>query len=437
MSSSAAVEQIAPLLADRLPPKMLTPWAELDGAWQAHLQTAFVDGSQPQFIIQPSNEAQLCAVITLAHEQEWPLLLCGRGSKIAWGNPMESSPLIVSTARMDRVIHHAVADLTVTCEAGITLSQLQLHLAKSNQFVPVEPCYSGKATIGGIIATADASSLRHRYGGLRDMLLGIQFVRADGQVAKAGGRVVKNVAGYDLMKLFTGAFGTLGVLSQVTLKTYPIPEDFKTVVLTGDLAQLTQAAEAIAPSTLNPVAFDWFSARLTRALNLGDTPAIALRFGNIAASTTEQSNEIRLLGQQLGLSVHILVNQPEQALWRELPIYLDRQHLRCKLGLLPAQLPGVMAHLTDASEDAFARFHYASGLGQLCDLPQTWDRSKLTKLREYCESHGGFLTLLEAPASLKRDFDVWGYGGNALGAMARLREQFDPSQILNPGRFLV
>ena len=437
MSSSAAVEQIAPLLVDRLPPKMLTPWDELDGAWQAHLQTAFVDGSQPQFIIQPSNEAQLCAVISLAHEQKWPLLVCGRGSKIAWGNPMESSPLIVSTARMDRVIHHAAADLTVTCEAGITLSQLQAHLAKYKQFIPVEPSYSGKATLGGIIATADAGSLRHRYGGLRDMLLGIQFVRADGQVAKAGGRVVKNVAGYDLMKLFTGAFGTLGIISQVTLKTYPIPENFKTVVLMGELELLAQAAEAIAPSTLNPVAFDWFSARLTQALNLGNTPAIALRFGNVAASTTEQTNEIRLLGQQLGLSIQILVNEPEQALWQELQTYLDTPYLRCKLGILPSQLPGLMEHLAKASEEALVRFHHASGIGQLCDRPLAWDRAKLTKLRQHCENEGGFLTLLEAPNSLKRGFDIWGYGGNALGAMARLREQFDPSRILNPGRFLV
>ncbi len=437
MSSSAAVEQIAPLLVDRLPPKMLTPWDELDGSWQAHLQTAFVTGSQPQFIIQPSNEAQLSAVITLAHEQKWPLLICGRGSKIAWGNPMESSPLIVSLARMDRVVHHAAADLTVTCEAGITLHQLQAHLAKYNQFVPVEPSYSGKATIGGIIATADTGSLRHRYGGLRDMLLGIQFVRADGQVAKAGGRVVKNVAGYDLMKLFTGAFGTLGVISQVTLKTYPIPEDFKTVVLTGDLDQLARAAEAIAPSTLSPVAFDWFSARCTQALNLGETPAIALRFGNVAASTTEQTNEVRLLGQQLGLSIQILVNGPDQSLWQDMPVYFDNSHLRCKLGLLPVQVPGLMRQLADASEGALVRIHHSSGLGQLCDRPLAWDRAKLAQLRQHCEQHGGFLTLLEAPESLKRDFDIWGYGGNALGPMARLREQFDPSRILNPGRFLV
>lgn len=437
MSSSAAVEQIAPLLVDRLPPKMLTPWEELARPWQAHLQTAFVEGSQPQFIIQPSNEAQLSAVITLAREQKWPLLICGRGSKIGWGNPMAASPLIVSTARMDRVIHHAAADLTVTCEAGITLSQLQAHLAKYNQFLPLEPSYAQKATIGGIIATADTGSLRHRYGGLRDMLLGIQFVRADGQVARAGGRVVKNVAGYDLMKLFTGAFGTLGVISQVTLKTYPIPENFKTVVLTGELAQLDKAAGAIAPSTLNPVAFDWFSTRLTQALDLGDTSAIALRFGNVIASTTEQTNEVRLLGQRLGLSVQILVNEPERALWRSLPTELDQSHLRCKLGILPAQLPGLMAHLATASEGVMGRFHQASGIGQICDRPAIWDRPKLTKLRQHCEAQGGFLTLLEAPASLKQGFDIWGYDGNALGAMARLREQFDPSQILNPGRFLV
>lgn len=437
MSSSAAIETIAPLLVDKLPPKMLTPWEELGRSWQQHLQLAFAEGSRPQFVIQPSNEAQLCAVLTLAQEQKWPLLICGNGSKIAWGHPIASSPLVVSLARMDRVIRHAAADLTVTCEAGITLNQLQGRLAQHKQFLPVEPSYSDKATLGGIIATADAGSLRHRYGGLRDMLLGIQFVRADGQVAKAGGRVVKNVAGYDLMKLFTGAYGTLGVISQVTLKTYPIPENFKTVVLTGELGPLEKAARTIAPSTLNPIAFDWFSSRLSRALSLGDTPAIALRFGSVAASTTEQVNEVRLLGQRLGLSVQILVNEPEQAIWQDLSTPVDEHNLRCKLGCLPQHLPGLIAEMEAASSDVMACFHHASGLGQMGDRPASWDRTKLLKLRQYCNSNGGFLSLLEAPFSLKQDFDIWGYGGNALGAMARLREQFDPTRILNPGRFLV
>jgi len=447
MSSFAAAQPIAPLLLDRLPAQMLTAWEELGQPWQAHLREAFADGSQPRYLIQPSNEAQLSAVMALAQEQGWSVLLCGRGSKLGWGNPIAADSLIVSTARMNRVIHHAAADLTVTCEAGLTLGELQSCLAQHNQFLPVEPAYPDRATLGGIIATADTGSLRHRYGGLRDMLLGIQFVRADGQVAKAGGRVVKNVAGYDLMKLFTGAYGTLGVISQVTLKTYPIPADFRTVVLTGNIEGLAQAATAIAPSTLNPVAFDWFSASLTQALDLGETTAIALRFGNVSDSTSEQAQEVQLLGQRLNLGVQILGNESgqtgmeqavmEQALWRNLPLHLDQSELRCKLGVLPSELPALMTQLVAQSSTALVRAHNASGLGQLCDCSAAWSQAQLTQLRQHCQNHGGFLTLLEASASLKRGFDVWGYSGNALGAMARLREQFDPARTLNPGRFLV
>lgn len=442
---------IAPLLLEHLPADSLIPWAKLDLDWQrriggavgaAELPPVNMSADFPATFVAPQCLADLSQVLALAHQHRWPLLLCGQGSKLAWGAPLDQAAikdglLVLSTCRFNRLLHHAAADLTVTVEAGLSLEQLQGHLAQQGQFLPLDPSVPGQASLGGIIATADAGSLRHRYGGVRDLLLGIQFVRADGQMAKAGGRVVKNVAGYDLMKLFTGAYGSLGLITEATFKTFPLLDTYQTVVLSGELEHLAQAAQAIAPSTLNPIAFDWFSPRLSQGLGLAQRPAIALRFGSLAASTAEQSQEVRRLGEQLGLGVQMLSDQPEQSLWQSLTAALDGSPLRCKLGVLPSNIPTLLAQIQRQDPQQLTRLHQGSGLGQLCAQPGAWEPDSLRSLRQQCDRSGGFLTLQLAPPSLKQQLDAWGYGGNAQGSMASIRQQFDPHQLLNPGRFLV
>lgn len=429
---------IAPFPFERLPPASATAWDDLGSDWQQRIRPA-LGTAQPSHFIAPPTEAALSATLALAHENRWPLLLCGQGSKLSWGNPLQAavSPLVISTLQLNRLVEHAAADLTITVEAGMTLAQLQRHLAQHNQFLPLDPSFPAQASLGGIIATADAGSLRHRYGGVRDLLLGIRFVRADGQVAKAGGRVVKNVAGYDLMKLFTGSYGSLGLMTQATFKTFPLPETYQTVVLTGELDLLTPAARHLARSTLSPIAFDWFSAPLSRRLALPEGPALALRFGSVAASTAEQGDEVCRLGQQLGLTVTRLAEQPERGVWQNLATVLDGATVGCKLGLLPSQIPATLARLQAQDPEHLCRIHNGSGLGQLCASAEVWEPAQLLALRQHCDRHGGFLSLLTAPPALKQQLDIWGYSGNALEAMGRIRASFDPHAVLNPGRFLV
>ena len=184
-------------------------------------------------LVYPNTPEELAAVISYAKQQGLRVLPCGRGSKLHWGGLVDGVNLVISTERLNQVIDHAIGDLTVTAEAGIKFSDLQKMLRKSGQFLAIDPHYPDHATLGGIISTADTGALRHRYNSIRDMILGISFVRSDGQLVKAGGRVVKNVAGYDLMKLLTGAYGTLGIITQVTLRVYPISHAAQTVVLSG------------------------------------------------------------------------------------------------------------------------------------------------------------------------------------------------------------
>ena len=177
------------------------------------VKKAISPGNLPNCIVYPQTQSQLAEVIAEAYRNKWRVLPCGNGSKLKWGGLAENIDIVVSTKSLNKVINHAVGDLTLTVEAGVKFTDIQATLAKHNQILALNPTEPHLATIGGIIATGDTGSLRQRYGSVRDQLLGVTFVRADGQIARAGGRVVKNVAGYDLMKLFTGSYGTLSIIT--------------------------------------------------------------------------------------------------------------------------------------------------------------------------------------------------------------------------------
>jgi glycolate oxidase FAD binding subunit len=379
--------------------------------------------------------------MSLAHSQNWSVLPCGSGSKLGWGGVGKNVDLIVSTERLNRVIEHAVGDLTVTVEAGVKFADLQNLLLKTNQFLPLEPAYSQDATIGGIITTADSGSLRQRYGGVRDILLGISFVRSDGQIAKAGGRVVKNVAGYDLMKLFTGSYGTLGIITEATFRVYPVQEAAGTVVLTGEKQAIESATKTLLASALTPTAIDLLSTQLVAQLELGQGIGLMVRFMSVTQSVQEQSSRLLEIGQQLGLQSTLYTDTDERQLWQSLPEQIwtapHQPAITCKIGVLPTSAVTTLTQLdTLTSSSGLGLIHAGSGLGRLRFDPKTVTPKTIIEMRRYCESQRGFLTVLEAPISLKQQINVWGYNSNALDVMRRIKQQFDPKNLLSPQRFV-
>jgi glycolate oxidase FAD binding subunit len=294
-------------------------WENLTSTEQHKIQQGIDSKSRPSCIVYPHSQAELAAVIAIANSHQWRVLTWGSGSKINWGGLAKNIDIIVSTEHINQLIEQAVGDLTVTVEAGMKFAQLQEILAKHHQFLALDPAFPNSATIGGMVATADTGSLRQRYGGVRDQLLGITFIRADGQIAKAGGRVVKNVAGYDLMKLFTGAYGTLGIISQVTFRVYPIPETSGTVILTGKAEAISQAVRTLQSSELTPTQVDLLSSKLVNNLNLGTGVGLIARFQSINESVQEQSKRLLLIGEKLGLHGVIYSENQEADLWQRLP----------------------------------------------------------------------------------------------------------------------
>ncbi|WP_066426930.1 FAD-binding oxidoreductase [Anabaena sp. 4-3] len=384
----------------------------------------------PSCLVYPQTQAELAAVIATAYSHNWRVLPCGSGSKLNWGGLPQDIDVVVSTERINQLIEHAVGDLTITVEAGMKFSHLQQILAQSRQFLALDPSKPDLATIGGIVATADTNSLRQRYGSVRDQLLGITFIRADGEIAKAGGRVVKNVAGYDLMKLFTGSYGTLGMISQVTFRVYPQQEASGTVVLTGDAETISQAANTLRGSALTPTQADLLSRQLVSSLGLGAGLGLIARFQSINESVKEQSHRVLELGETLGLTTAVYSGADEDYLWQRLPEQIHHpvteSAITCKIGILPTAAVEVLKVVE------IGLVHLSSGLG----VVQVDDQNQVLKVRSLCQSHHGFLTVMTAPVAVKQQIDVWGYTGNALTLMRRLKQQFDSKNILSPGRFV-
>ncbi|PSB31906.1 FAD-binding oxidoreductase [Stenomitos frigidus ULC18] len=425
-------------------------WDALPSGKKTAIRQAVTPETALSSVAYPDTPAALAAVVTATDHQY--LLPCGGGSKLHWGGLVKgrraesrgqkdgkNSLLVVSTERLNRLVEHAVGDLTVTVEAGMRFTDLQATLAKAGQFLAIDPAYPDRATIGGIVATADTGSLRQRYNSVRDMLLGLSFVRADGQSAKAGGRVVKNVAGYDLMKLFTGSYGTLGIITQVTFRVYPLPEASQTIVLSGAASAIAQATQTLLSSALTPASADVLSDSMAAELAIAGT-ALAIRFQSILPSVQEQSQRMVAVGQALGLTSVCFADADDTALWQRVQKHMTADNqtdaITCKIGIRPSEAVALLSILKDvAIAPWFGQIHMASGLGRLV-LNATSPSETLLKLRSICQAKSGFLSVLQAPIECKQAIDVWGYSGNALPLMRQLKQQFDPDGRLSPHRFV-
>jgi glycolate oxidase FAD binding subunit len=395
--------------------------------WQQLIKVATTPPTQIEALIFPTSD-ELSAVVSEAARRQQKILVVGSGSKLGWGGLVDQPTLIVSTKKLDRLIDHAVGDLTVTVEAGISFQLLQDQLATAGQFLPIDPLFPDTATIGGLIATADTGSLRHRYGGVRDLLLGISWVRPDGAIAKAGGRVVKNVAGYDLMKLFTGAYGTLGLLQQVTMRVYPLPVAAGAVWITG--AALAELIGQLGASTLTPTSLDLINAGLAQQLGLGEQMGVLARFQTIPESIQVQSQQLTKLATNLGLTSQQLVAAREAEIWGQVRSLVMAKPITAKLGARATATVDVLTNFSQQT-NGWGVIHVGSGIGLIgCDEP-----TALLALRQQCEQAGGFLSVLTAPIAIKQQLEVWGYQGAAVQIMQQLRQQFDPQALFNPSKF--
>ncbi|MBF2058503.1 MAG: FAD-binding oxidoreductase [Cyanobacterium sp. T60_A2020_053] len=389
-----------------------------DTQWQNKIKMAMVDENGcPNYLILPNTYAMLSQLVTFAYDTKRCVFLTGNGSKLGWGALRTGIDFVISTQNLTKILDFQEEDLVIKVQSGLKIKDLNAFLAQRGQFLPIDGFFEEEATVGGVVATANTVSYRQRYGGIRDLVLGISVVRSDGEIVKAGGKVVKNVAGYDLMKLFTGSYGSLGVIADVTFRLYPMPADSQTIIVFGD--NLVELRKKIVNSGLTPTMADWLSAPLTSKLNLGNTPSMALRFQSITPSVEQQIKQI----QQWNNDYLLLQGEKETQFWRGIKEMVEGAGILCKCGILPSEISDFYHTFS-----CLGLINISSGVGYL-GLATDTRSHQIRQIRAYCEEREGYLSVLRAPDSLKKQVDEWGYIGNGLTVMKKLKEKFDPQSV--------
>jgi glycolate oxidase subunit GlcD len=397
--------------------------------------------------VTPASAEQAAEVMQFAAREGLAVVPAGAKTFVDAGNLLARADLILSTRRMDRMIAHEPADLVATAEAGLTLTEFQKQLAQNGQWLPVDPADDGSATLGGIVATGSSGPQSFGYGPLRSFVIGLRVVLADGRQIKAGGRVVKNVAGYDLCKLFTGSFGTLGLITEVTFKLRPLPVETRTIVAVGSREALLVAGRLAATNSF-PVAVEVVSPLLAETLALQTPPGKGLLLIRFAGSTrTVISQTAQALKTLRDESFRCALYDDDAALWQVLgtaPLQ-NNYDLGWSARVRPSDLPALVDEIGKLeSDDAWhsaVRWHASAGDGRLrvmarSPLYHQEAGRALERFRQTAEGRGGSLIVEKAPVEVRRELDAWGSFGSASEVMKRVKEQMDPESVLSPGRFL-
>jgi glycolate oxidase FAD binding subunit len=367
--------------------------------------TYAIDDVRPATVTLPMNVADLSAAMRRAAAAGQSVGVCGGMTKIGQGAAPTSLDVLIGTANMDRVIEHAAGDLVVTAQAGVPLATLQEHVAPARQWLALDPPEQG-ATVGGIVAAAASGSHRLLYGTPRDLLIGITVVLADGTIAKSGGKVVKNVAGYDLGKLFTGSFGTLGVIAECTFRLHPRATAVR--VVTSHPDDPAAAARRLFATGAVPAAVEW------------DGAALVAVFESLESPAEEQARDV------VGAIGGDVADTPPAG-FGDRPAGDVLLKLTHRLGALAAVLDVAAAQVPSA----LVRAHVGSGVVWL----GTSELPALAELRTAVADYDGSVVVVKAPPAAKQRIDVWG-PARGIDVMRRIKAQFDPEGRMSPGRFV-
>lgn len=413
-----------------------------------------VDDKVPDCTVTPAKAEQVAAVLQYAGQHRRAVIAVGQGTKLSTGNPPQRYDIALSLRKLNRVIHFEPADLTICVEPGMTFGEFQTLVGAQGLWLPLDPRGGAEASIGGIIAANTAGPLRQAFGGPRDMVLGLRIATTEGKFAKTGGRVVKNVAGYDFGKLLTGSYGTLGVIVEACLKLFPKPPERATFTMqAGTLGIARDVRRSILRSSLSPMRL----ALLDSAANtLLDNPResdakpgveLWIEVGGSHRVIERCAFELKQLASGVG---GVLVRREgAEVAWGKIADLA--RWLRPKYGdvtVLKAALPlaGSEEFLSRAQQEAEAeKIGLASfaqvgvGIVHLCVLQERRTPNLLgwtARLRQAAADLGGSLMIEHCPVEFKSGVDVWGARGDDLEAMRKLKAAWDPHAVLAPGRFV-
>jgi glycolate oxidase FAD binding subunit len=372
---------------------------------------------------QPESFEDFSSVMSIAAAGGRTVRIRGGGTKLGWGIPAAQPDVELYTTALDRIVEHNDGDLTAVLEAGVPLARAQEAFAAAGQMLALDPplghAGGAGATVGGVLATGDSGPLRHRYGLPRDLVLGVTVALSDGTISRSGGKVIKNVAGYDIAKLFSGSFGTLGAILSVSVRLHPKPTGTATALgASSDAATLAAAATALAGSPFELEALDiaWRGGRgglLARAS--GTEPA-------------RRAERVLAAMRHAGLD-QLDIATDDGALWaRQRAGQRSAGRALIRVAARPSALPALL----EAADECAGTLVGRAGLGiSYVEL----EPEAVPRLRGALPA-GATSTVLDAPAELRRELDPWGpVSPPALELMRRIKERFDPAGSCNPGVF--
>lgn len=381
-------------------------------------------------LLEPHDAATTAAMLAEAAASGVTIVPRGSGTKLARRGLPSSTEIVLSTRRLSSPVEHFAGDLVATIPAGASLAEVNQVLTTNGQWLPLDPPHADRATIGGIVATNDSGPRRHKHGTVRDLIIGTEFALTNGRVAHAGGRVVKNVAGYDVSRLLCGSFGSLAVITSATFKLAPIAPASRTVIAqTRDVREMCELARALDAAPLSPSAIE-FEAPHHRLL---------VRFETTAQAADRQASTARALLERGGATSEIVEGRDETEIWdaHETQIW-DAADVVLKISVLPTNVPAILAKLHELA--GIRSLGYTAGgratlgvflVGLRGDVAEIADT--VTGLRQTTAENSGSVLVLVANRAFGGQLDAWGPVGNGLATMRTLKAQFDPTGTLNPG----
>ncbi|MDE3135194.1 MAG: FAD-binding oxidoreductase [Acidobacteriota bacterium] len=443
--------------------------ANVSGEAQA-LAGYAIDGAIPRAIARPGSAKEIAEILRLCSAEKLGVVPAGSGTKLRMGPAPSRYDVALVTTRLNQVHSYDPGDLTLSVGAGARLNDLETLLEKNRQMLPLAVPFRDRATIGGTVASGIDSPLRQMHGSTRDFLLGCEFVTGDGTSAKSGGRVVKNVAGYDLHKLFIGPLGTLGVLTKLNFRTFPLAETSRAFLAAfgghgealGMVGEIRHSALTLSSlEILDPLLASLFARRTPpTAPGLGDCGAwlpvsgwlVAAGFGGSDAVMARYTNDLeRMAGEAGTTGTAILGDDKRPALWGRLreaiPLLLDVSPATtmARASVVPSRMGELIAAARRASElHEIPAAILARGVGMIyvAFLPETRDAGVLDRLAlaagemvEAAAAAGGFCAIPWCPAELKSRVAIWGKERADIGLIRKVKNVFDPEGILSPGRF--
>jgi len=416
-----------------------------------------VDGKSPAWVVYPPSAEQVAAVLRYAADHGLAVLPCRNATKLDTGNPPRHYDVALSLKELNQVWHYEPADLTISAEPGMKLGDFQHFVGRHRLWLPIDPRGGAKASLGGILATNSAGPLRLRYGAPRDMVLGLKIATTEGKIIKTGGRVVKNVAGYDLGKLLVGSYGSLGVIVESSLKLYPLPAERRTVVLrAGTLGTARDLRRRILHSALDLFRMTLLDPRAATLVRTstgagGETREheVWVEVAGSARVIERCERELAELGLAAGADGARTETGDTADLWERIAdpwawlkdAYPEAVVLRISLPIACSE-----EFLSRAQQEVESEGVGLAGLAQvgvgtvtLCLLEPKRAREfpgLVLRLRRAAEDLGGTLLVEHCPWEYKRQMEVWGSPGDGFDVMRRIKAVWDPKGILSPGRFL-